>query len=109
MQAYCDKCKQPTNKTKSITSKKSGKTYLVYECINGCVSDQNPRFPHSFFPPRESGSQQAPRPQAAASQVGNEMLEQLKIIAEHVRNIDRRLALANDPLEKVDLSEDEPF
>ena len=58
----CNKCQGPT-KTKNIQSKKNGNIYTVYECLGSCVSDQNPNWKHSFFPPKNNGGKQTPQTQ----------------------------------------------
>lgn len=47
----CDRCGTPTNKTKEIFSKKTGKQYKVYECVAGC---RNGKWSYTFFPPKET-------------------------------------------------------
>ena len=49
----CDKCNKETSITKQITSKKTGKPYLVYVCQHGCM---NGKFAYSFFAPKENGN-----------------------------------------------------
>jgi len=46
----CDKCGTPTTRTKNITSKKNGTTYLVYECVGGCM---NGKYNYTFFPKKK--------------------------------------------------------
>ena len=50
--AKCDRCGGET-KQKRLTSKNTGKEYVILECISGCRNREKPQFPYSFFPPRE--------------------------------------------------------
>lgn len=61
----CNRCDGET-KQKRITSKKDGKQYTVFECLEGC---KNGKYAYSFFPPRPDGKSQ-PRRQEP---VGNDL------------------------------------
>lgn len=50
----CDRCDGETKK-KTLTSKKNGKDYTVFECLAGCKNPNDRRYAYSFFPPREEG------------------------------------------------------
>jgi len=96
-QYNCTKCDQPTDKVKFITSKKDGRQYKLYECVQGCMSD-NGRFAFSFFPPKEKGTkyQGGDTPPVVAKDT--ETVFQLKRIADALE----KLVLAKtDPLEKA--------
>lgn len=56
----CDRCNGDT-KTKTITSKKDGKQYQVFECLEGC---RNGKFAYSCFGPRQrtDGKSQPEKP-----------------------------------------------
>src|SRR3990167_7197936 len=65
----CDRCQKPTNATKEITSKKTGKEYTVYICQAGCMNGQ---YPYTFFPPKASNG--------GNSQISAEILKTLQDI-----------------------------
>lgn len=88
----CDKCGTETNKTKQITSKKNGETYLVYECVGGCM---NGKWVYTFFPPKKSG---APK---SAPQV-NEVSATLAYLKRIDSNLNSLIAAVLKKEEKID-------
>src|SRR3990167_7273052 len=48
----CDRCGGET-KTKRLTIKKTGKPYVLFECLMGSMNPQKPQYPYSFFPPKD--------------------------------------------------------
>ncbi len=81
----CDRCNGDT-KTKFITSKKDGKKYQMWECLEGCKEG---KWPYAFFPPRErnygkSQPERQPSPKPAA---GGDAVSLLRSIDTSLKNL----------------------
>jgi len=63
----CDKCSGMT-KPKMITSKKTQRSYTVYECLSGCM---NGKWAYTCFAPRGSESPKTPYPPGIPAQRPN--------------------------------------
>ena len=81
----CDKCGQGTSKSKMINSKKTGQSYVVFECTSGC---RNGKWAYTFFPKElnEAQPQTKPVQQTQAKPNGDAVLY-LKEINTTLKNI----------------------
>jgi len=49
----CPRCNSENTQEKEITAK-TGKKYMIWECLNGCKNEKNEQWNYSWFPPRKS-------------------------------------------------------
>ena len=85
----CDRCDGQT-KPKTITSKKTGEDYTVFECLNGCKNPENKRFAYSFFGPRiqrDGKSQPVKPPVDAKPQASGEAVTLLRSMDTTLKNM----------------------
>lgn len=80
----CDRCNGDT-KQKEITSKKDGKKYTLFECLEGC---KNGKFAYSFFPPKQRGDGKTqPAKPAPSNGSGSEAITVLRSIDTTLKNM----------------------
>ena len=94
----CDKCGTATDRTKQITSKKNGETYLVYECTGGCM---NGKWTYTFFPPKKSGAQSFSKPMPKEVGTDTAILAYLKRIDSNLNSLIAAVLKKDEKIDEI--------